>query len=242
MCLYFKVFPFFIWYFELYLWDKTTLSKPFKLNTYPVMHNYVKNSMQFCKKRRTPYDSVFSLEPPLAAITCNNHFLCHFITENDPLFFAALLPFTELIKHLYMHSSLKVPPQHLNLDFDWVLAAPRFFSFSVTLFCCPCDHSPVAWASLGRALAVDLMFDSSVDSMTASCPSPVAENQVQMLTPPAPCFTAGILCSDFTKHGAVHYAPTSNFGPICPKDIAAAVWWFVQNQLCKPNLCCHVFL
>lgn len=101
MCLYFKVFPFSIWYFEQYLWDKTTLSKPFKLNTYPVMHNYVKNSVQFCKKRSAPYDSVVSLEPPLAPMTCNNHFRCHFITLNVPLFFAALLQFTELIKHLY---------------------------------------------------------------------------------------------------------------------------------------------
>lgn len=96
------------------------------------MHNYVKNSVQFCKKLSAPYDSVVSLEPPLAPMTCNNHFLCHFITLNVPLFFAALLQFTELIKHLYTHSSLKFPPQHLSLDFE---ALQHLDSFLFQSFC-----------------------------------------------------------------------------------------------------------
>ena len=56
-----------------------------------------------------------------------------------------------------------------------------------------------------------------VDSVTVRFPGPVAPNMV--------------LC---TLTGHLH------FGLICPKDILLKVFRFVQMQLCKPKLCCHV--
>lgn len=31
-----------------------------------------------------------------------------------------------------------------------------------------------------------------------------------------------------------------HFGPVCPRDIVPDVLQFIQMQLCKSKLCCHV--
>lgn len=74
---------------------------------------------------------------PLAAISWSNCFLCDFI------FLTVLLQFTEVCKHLFMHSSLEVPRQIFSqdwksLDFDRAIARFWVLSFSANLLhiCC----------------------------------------------------------------------------------------------------------
>ncbi len=87
-----------------------------------------------------------------------------------------------------------------------------------------------------------------VSSMTVRCPGPVVTNQAQNHHPSTSMcifwdevfvltcslgFSSNVALCIMTKH--------LHLGLICSKEIVLEVLWFVQMQVCKLKLCCHVF-
>jgi len=81
--------------------------------------------------------------------------------------------------------------------------------------------------------------------MTARCPGPVTANQAQIISPPPPCLTVSMRCSCWyavvgflqTCCGAL-WPNISTLGLFVQKKLFQKC--FVQMQLYKPKLCCHV--
>jgi len=77
-----------------------------------------------------------------------------------------------------------------------------------------------------------------VDSVNTRCSGSVAAGQAQIISPPPPCLTVSMkwLC----WYAVSNMINCLNSGLVCSKNIVPGVLWFVQMQLCKPKLCCHV--
>ena len=76
-------------------------------------------------------------------------------------------------------------------------------------------------------------------AMTAKCPGPVITKQAQIINLSSQCLTAGMRCFCWYA-GFGFFAKHLHFGLFCPNNIVPGVLWFVQMQLCKLKLCCHV--
>lgn len=95
------------------------------------------------------------MEPTFSAITWSIYFLYEFLTSpqrnSSPLLLPKLHQLFDVWGHLSIHSSLKVPPQHLNGLEVWTLTSKTLILFFLS-------HSVMdAWSTFGQALAVRRM-------------------------------------------------------------------------------------
>lgn len=148
-------------------------------------------------KLNTPHESV-ACRPPLAAILWSNRLLCDCLSVShivmDSLFFTTLPRIIEVCGHSFMYSSFNVKPQSFNL-------MEAIDSFHSQPFCCRfvavlwiVGYCMIqCWSSFSCQIFDSRILRSwSLNTMSATCPGPVAGKQAQIMTPPSPCLSVGL--------------------------------------------------
>lgn len=121
----------------------------------------------------------------------------HVVVED---FFTTALQFVETCWYLFMHSSLRVPPNFIfNQSEVWTLTGSLQHLDSDLVFCCffyPFCCRSAAVLGIIDGLTVDSRIlrytEFIVLSMTAMCPDPIATKEASSITPSPLCVTVGM--------------------------------------------------
>lgn len=145
----------------------------------------------------------------------SNHFRYDFIRLSHwcggilTHFFATLIQVIEACGHLF-----KSRPW--GLDFDWIIATPWFFCWSLSF--CMAQFWQFWHIWLQNTLVHKGVYGRFSDCNSCGCKTTL------------------------NHHPLHHMAKHLHFGLVCPEDIVAEVSWFVEMQLCNLIHAAKIFL